>query len=49
MEKYIVVFELSAQAKIRAHYNSSDKSVIKKSEKILFELTETPFSSSVNP
>lgn len=49
MGKYSVTFEPSARKEIKDHYKSGDKSSIKKLEKILVELTETPYSGYGNP
>ncbi len=49
MGKYIVVVEPLAQEEIIQHHKSGNKSVIKKLEKILQELTETPYEGIGNP
>lgn len=42
MGKYIVEITSNAQKELQKHYKSGKKSVIKKIEKILLELTKTP-------
>lgn len=49
MGKYIVEMSSNARKELQKHYKSGDKSVVKKIEKILFELTETPFIGEGNP
>ena len=49
MGKYIVVFEPNAKTEIKQHHKSGDKASVKKIEKILIELTETPYSGIGNP
>ncbi|AOW08052.1 Txe/YoeB family addiction module toxin [Flavobacterium gilvum] len=49
MGKYFVEFEDVARKNLKAHYKSGNKSTIKKIEKILLELTESPFSGEGQP
>jgi toxin YoeB len=49
MGKYFVEFEPSARKEIIAHKKAGDKATIKKLEKILIELTVSPFSGTGNP
>jgi toxin YoeB len=49
MGKYFVGFEDIARNDLKSHYKSGNKSVIKKIEKILLELTENPFSGVGQP
>jgi toxin YoeB len=49
MGKYYVEIEPSAKKEIITHKKSGDKSTIKKLEKILIELTESPFKGTGNP
>lgn len=49
MGKYIVIFEPSAEIEIKSHLKSGYKAIIKKLEKIILELSETPFSGIGNP
>ena len=49
MGKYIVIFEPSAEIEIKSHLKSGNKAIIKKLEKIILELSETPFSGIGNP
>ncbi|WP_396177104.1 Txe/YoeB family addiction module toxin [Flavobacterium sp.] len=49
MGKYTVVIEPLAQVEIIRHHKSGNKAVIKKLEKILLELTETPYDGIGNP
>jgi toxin YoeB len=49
MGKYIVVLEPSAENEIKFHLKSGNKAIIKKLEKIIQELTETPYSGIGNP
>jgi toxin YoeB len=49
MGKYYVEIEPSAKKEIIAQKKSGDKSTIKKLEKILIELTESPFNGTGNP
>ena len=43
MGKYFVELDSTARKELQAHYKSGNKSSIKKIEKILLELTETPY------
>lgn len=49
MGKYIVEIVPDAKKELRKHYKSGDKAIIKKIEKILLELTETPFIGAGKP
>lgn len=49
MGKYFVDFEPSAQKELVLHKKSGDKATIKKIEKILIELTETPYQGTGKP
>lgn len=49
MGKYFVELEHLARKDLKAHFKSGNKSVIKKIEKILLELSETPFSGEGKP
>ncbi len=49
MGKYFVDFASTARNDLKAHYKSGDKATIKKIEKILLELSETPFEGIGNP
>ncbi len=43
MGKYFVEFEAIARKDLKTLYKSGNKSIIRKIEKILLELTEKPF------
>lgn len=49
MGKFIVIIEPTAKAEIKSHLKSGNKAIIKKIEKIILELTETPFTGTGNP
>lgn len=49
MGKYFVEFDDIARKDLKNHYKSGNKSTIKKIEKILLELIETPFSGEGQP
>jgi toxin YoeB len=49
MGKYIVEFTPAARKDLQKHYQSGNKAVIKKIEKILLELTETPYMGEGKP
>ena len=49
MGKYFVDFEPKAKEEIKAHLKSGNKANIKKLEKILQELEQTPFEGIGNP
>jgi toxin YoeB len=49
MGKFRIEIKKLAKSHIEWHQKSGDKSSIKKIEKILIELTETPYSGSGNP
>jgi toxin YoeB len=49
MGKYIVELVPTAKKEIRAHHKSGNKASINKLEKILVELTETPYEGTGKP
>lgn len=49
MGKFKVIIEPNAKVEIQQHLKSGNKAIIKKLEKIIIELTETPFSGIGNP
>lgn len=49
MGKYFVDFEDTARNDLKNHYKSGNRATIKKIEKILLELTETPFTGEGQP
>ncbi|HEY8928369.1 MAG TPA: Txe/YoeB family addiction module toxin [Mucilaginibacter sp.] len=49
MGKFKLKIEELAENHLKKHYRSGDKASIKKIEKILVELTETPYSGIGNP
>ena len=49
MGKYTVVIEENARKELKSHFKSGNQATIKKIEKILFELTETPISGVGQP
>jgi len=49
MGKFEVIIEPSAKIEIQQHLKSGNKAIIKKLEKIIVELTETPYSGIGNP
>jgi len=49
MGKYFVEFDDIARKDLKSHYKSGNKATIKKIEKILLELTETPFFGEGQP
>jgi len=49
MGKYFVEFDDIARKDLKNHYKSGNKATIKKIEKILLELTETPFLGEGQP
>ena len=49
MGKYFVDFEPKAKEEIKAHLKPGNKANIKKLEKILIELEQTPFEGIGNP
>ena len=49
MGKYIVEFTPAARKDLQKHYQSGNKSFIKKIEKMLLELTETPYIGEGKP
>lgn len=49
MGKFRIEITLEAQNDLKKHYKSGNKATIKRLEKILIELTETPFTGIGNP
>ena len=49
MGKFIVIIEPSAEVEIKIHIKSGNKEIIKNLEKIIIELSETPYSGIGNP
>jgi toxin YoeB len=49
MGQFKVKIEELAQTHLKQHFKSGDKASIKKIEKILLELSETPYSGMGNP
>ena len=49
MGKYLVELNPKAEKEIKAHYKSGSKASIKKLEKILKELSETPYEGTGKP
>jgi toxin YoeB len=49
MGQFKLKIEELAQKHLKQHYRSGDKSSIKKIEKILLELSETPYTGIGNP
>lgn len=49
MGQFKLKIEELAQKHLKQHYRSGDKASIKKIEKILFELSETPYTGVGNP
>ena len=49
MGQFKLKIEELAEKHIRQHFKSGDKASIKKIEKILFELSETPYAGIGNP
>jgi toxin YoeB len=49
MGKFKLKIEELAELHIRKHFKSGDKATIKKIEKILIELSETPYAGIGNP
>ncbi|MWB94586.1 Txe/YoeB family addiction module toxin [Flavobacterium sp. GA093] len=49
MGKYFVDFEDIARKDLKEHYKSGNKATIKKIEKILLELTKSPFLGEGQP
>ncbi len=49
MGKYKIIIPESVKKQISSHNKSGDKSIIKKIEKILIELENTPYSGIGNP
>jgi toxin YoeB len=49
MGQFKLRIEELAEKHIKQHFKSGDKASIKKIEKILFELTETPYAGIGNP
>jgi len=49
MGQFKLKIEELAQLHLKKHYKSGDKASIKKIEKILIELSETPYTGAGNP
>ena len=49
MGKYIVEISLKARKELQTHYKSGNKSLIRKIEQILLELSNTPYEGTGNP
>lgn len=49
MGKYLVEITPDAKHDLKAHFKSGNKATIKKIEKILVELTETPYEGEGRP
>lgn len=49
MGKYFVEITPDAKKDLKAHFRSGNKSIIKKIEKILLELTKTPYEGEGRP
>lgn len=49
MGKFRIEIEPSAELEIKFHLKSGNKAIIKKLEKIILELTETPYFGIGNP
>ena len=49
MGKYTLEISSNARKELQVHYKSGNKSVIKKIEQILLELSNTPFEGTGNP
>lgn len=49
MGKYFVEITLDARKDLKGHFKSGNKATIKKIEKILVELTETPYEGEGRP
>ena len=49
MGQFKLKIEELAELHLKKHYKSGDKASIKKIEKILIELTETPYTGTGNP
>ncbi len=49
MGKYIVEISSKARKELQTHYKSGNKSVIRKIEQILLELSNTPYEGTGNP
>ena len=49
MGKFKIKIEELAQAHLKRHFKSGDKASIKKIEKIILELSETPYAGVGNP
>ena len=49
MGQFKLKIEELAEQHLKKHYKSGDKGSIKKIEKILIELTETPYTGTGNP
>jgi toxin YoeB len=49
MGKFVVIIEPTAKVEIKFHLKSGNRAFIKKIEKIILELTESPFTGTQNP
>jgi len=49
MGKFVVIIEPTAKVEIKFHLKFGNRAVIKKIEKIILELTESPFTGTGNP
>jgi len=49
MGKFIIEIDIEARHELQKHYKSGDKASIKKIERILLELSETPYSGTGQP
>ena len=49
MGKYIVEISSKARKELQTHYKSGNKSVIRRIEQILLELSNSPFEGTGNP
>lgn len=49
MGRYFIEITPDAKKDLKQHYKSGNKATLKKIEKILFELTETPFQGEGKP
>jgi toxin YoeB len=47
--KFFVIIEPTAKVEIKFHLKSGNRAFIKKIEKIILELTESPFTGTQNP
>lgn len=49
MGKYTLEISAKARKELKGHYSSGNKSVIRKIEQILLELSNTPYEGTGNP